>query len=98
MRVWLSCFLVLFAIAELYQWMQQLMLPLPIHILGGAFLAIASNYNKLTDWPWRDSVAEPPSVMPSVDYSNISQFTPPAQPTRSISFTIRKLEQRDDNE
>ena len=46
MRVWLSCFLVLFALAELYQWAQHLTLPLPIYILGGAFLAIASNTNK----------------------------------------------------
>lgn len=46
MRVWLSCFLVLFALAELYQWAQHLTLPLPIYILGGAFLAIASNANK----------------------------------------------------
>jgi len=46
MRIWLSCFLVLFAIAELYQWAQHLTLPLPIYILGGAFLAIASNSNK----------------------------------------------------
>lgn len=46
MRIWLSCFLVLFAIAELYQWAQHLTLPLPIYILGGAFLAIASNANK----------------------------------------------------
>lgn len=46
MRVLIACFFVLFALAELFEWIQQLSLPMPIYILGGAFLAIASNYNK----------------------------------------------------
>ncbi len=98
MRIWLVCFGVLFAIAELYQWAKQLTLPLPIYILGGAFLAIASNYSKLTNWSGRDEAAEPPPVMPSVDPPNLSQSTPPAQPTRPISFTIRQPQQRDEKE
>ncbi|MGJ5674467.1 MAG: hypothetical protein ACR9NN_12770 [Nostochopsis sp.] len=47
MRVWLVCFVVLFALAQLFDWIKGLQLPLPIYILGGAFLAIASNYDKL---------------------------------------------------
>jgi hypothetical protein len=47
MRIWLACFLVLFAIAELFDWLQQFTFPLPIYILGGAFLAIASNYDRI---------------------------------------------------
>lgn len=47
MRVWFICFVVLFALSRLFDWVQQLSLPLPIYILGGAFLAIASNYEKL---------------------------------------------------
>ncbi len=47
MRVWLACFFVLFALAELFDWLKELSLPLPIYILGGAFLAVASNYNRL---------------------------------------------------
>jgi hypothetical protein len=47
MRVWLVCFVVLFAIAQLFDWVKGLQLPLPIYILGGAFLAVASNYDKL---------------------------------------------------
>ena len=46
MRILIACFFVLFALAELFDWLQQLSLPMPIYILGGAFLAIASNYNK----------------------------------------------------
>jgi hypothetical protein len=44
MKVWIVTFILLFAIAELLEWLQQFSLPLPIYILGGALLAIASNY------------------------------------------------------
>ena len=47
MKVWFICFVVLFALSQLFDWVQQLSLPLPIYILGGAFLAVASNYEKL---------------------------------------------------
>ncbi|GAA6623388.1 hypothetical protein [Scytonema sp. NUACC26] len=47
MRVWLACFLMLFALAELFDWIEKFQLPLPIYILGGTFLAVASNYDKL---------------------------------------------------
>ena len=46
MKVWLSCFFVLFAIAECYQWAQHITIPLPFYILGGAVLAVASNADK----------------------------------------------------
>lgn len=47
MRVWITCFVVLFALAQLFDWVQQFSLPLPICILGGAILAVASNYEKM---------------------------------------------------
>ncbi len=47
MRVWIACFVVLFALAQLFDWVKQFSLPLPVCILGGAFLAVASNYEKL---------------------------------------------------
>lgn len=46
MKVWLSCFFGLFAIAELLQWAQHVTLPLPFYILCGAVLAVASNADK----------------------------------------------------
>jgi hypothetical protein len=46
MRIWIACFFILFAIAELFDWMKQMSLPLPIYILGGLILAIGSNSNK----------------------------------------------------
>lgn len=51
MTVWLICFFLLFAIAEVFSWafdwLGNLSLPLPIHILAGSFLAVASNYDKI---------------------------------------------------
>ncbi len=46
LRAWLFGVLILFVLAEFSIWLKQFMLPLPIYILGGAFLAIASNYER----------------------------------------------------
>lgn len=46
MKSWLIIVAILFAIAEAILWVKNFILPLPVYILGGAFLAIASNYDK----------------------------------------------------
>ncbi|MGK7898438.1 MAG: hypothetical protein AB4372_33690 [Xenococcus sp. (in: cyanobacteria)] len=46
MKSWLVIVAILFVIAEAILWLKNFILPLPIYILGGAFLAIASNYDK----------------------------------------------------
>lgn len=81
MQIWIASFVVLFALAELFQWLKHFSLPLPVFILGGVFLAIASNYEKITGL--------------SADFSLPSEDEPPLpssqpQPARSISFTIRR--------
>lgn len=58
MRVWLASFLLLFALAQLFNWMKQLSLPLPMFIVGGVVLAIASNYDKRSGWPFRNQISE----------------------------------------
>ena len=45
MYVWLVCFVVLFGLAELYPWVQGVVLPFPLMLLAGVGLAIASNLN-----------------------------------------------------
>lgn len=52
MKVWLAAVLLLFVLGELFEWGKQLSLPLPIFILGGLLLAIASNYDKRSGWPF----------------------------------------------
>lgn len=89
MRIWLACFGVLFAIAELYQWAKHLTLPLPVYILGGAFLVLASNYNKRSGLLFRDSTEQAPVIAPSANpptYDNLASQPPP----KSISFTISR--------
>ena len=47
MKAWLTCFFVLFALAKLFLWLKGFIVPMPVYILGGAFLAIASNYGAI---------------------------------------------------
>ena len=58
MRVWFACFFLLFALAKLFDWVQELSLPLPIYILGGAFLAVASNYDKIVGSYFSETLPE----------------------------------------
>lgn len=92
MQVWLACFLVLFGLSELFQWMNQLSLPLPVFILGGAFLAIVSNYDRRAGFPFnllsKASVRDAQPMAPEP-----SQVVNPARssaPQKPISFKIRK--------
>ncbi|MEH1968606.1 MULTISPECIES: hypothetical protein [unclassified Nostoc] len=80
MRVWLACFFVLFALAELFDWLQEFNLPLPIYILGGAFLAVASNYDKIVGSYFDDS-----SIEASLEQTQLDSLTPSTNP---ISFPI----------
>ena len=45
-KAWLISVGILFVLDEFSIWLKQFMLPLPIYVIGGAFLAIASNYEK----------------------------------------------------
>lgn len=96
MRIWLACFGVLFALVELYQWVKHLTLPLPVYVLSGAVLAIASNYSKLSDWQEQDAGTDMPLVVSSRHPDNLSQSTPAAQSPRPISFTIRQKQHSDE--
>jgi hypothetical protein len=43
MQVWIVCCVLFFVTAELYQWLQDVTLPMPIFAIAGALLAVASN-------------------------------------------------------
>jgi hypothetical protein len=105
MKVWVTCFIVLFGVAELLQWLREFSLPLPVFIVGGAFLAIASNYDKLRNLPFHPEHENLESAEPAKETANASpakqttspqsiQNQPPISPTtrmaRSISYTIHK--------
>ncbi|MBD2596552.1 hypothetical protein BCD64_03005 [Nostoc sp. MBR 210] len=86
MRVWIACFVLLFALAELFDWLQEFSLPLPIYILGGAFLAVASNYDKIVGSYFSDTsiAASLETPQPQLDVS-----TPPLA---SISHAVEDVQ------
>lgn len=94
MRIWLACFFVLFALAQLFDWLQNLTLPLPIYILGGSFLAIASNYNKGLGFFFGNSSTELPLASDSSyssDRHNLNQeSTTITQASQFISIADRQ--------
>ncbi len=102
MKFWLTSVLVLFGMVELYQWMKPFTLPLPVFILAGVFLAIASNYGKFSSWPFQQTptpsdgnrVSTPigERLTHSGNRANLHSSTTQSlpQPSRSISFTIRQ--------
>ncbi len=79
MRVWLACFLVLFALAQLFDWIEQLKLPLPIYILGGAFLAVASNYDKLVGTYDGNNIADA-GIETQLEQSQLNSLSNPKVP------------------
>jgi hypothetical protein len=101
MRVWIISFLILFGMVEFYQWMKDFTLPLPAFILGGALLAIASNYGKFTRWSFQEQSASSEAnrlenspgknITNSANSAKLkpSSVMPVSKPNRSISFTIR---------
>jgi hypothetical protein len=99
MRFWFVCFVLLFSFAELFQWLEQFSLPLPIFVLGGVFLAIASNYGKLKYLPFHPEHNDS-QVLGEQPYESMKSAaswaepkasqTANSQPSRSISFTIRR--------
>lgn len=46
MKVWLTLFFLLFALAQFFLWLKNFIIPLPGYIFGGICLAIVSNYEK----------------------------------------------------
>ncbi len=104
MRVWIISCLVLFGMVEIYHWIKHFTLPFPMLILGGALLAIASNYGKHAGWSFQEptqsddnSVKTPTAsgLTNIFNWPNLNQSsaTPVLKPSRSISFTIRRAQE-----
>jgi hypothetical protein len=47
MRIWLVCVVALFGAVQLYDWVQQMTVPLPVYGVAGLLLAVVSNFDKL---------------------------------------------------
>ncbi len=83
MQLWLVCCLVLFAVAEAWPGWGQIDLSLPLVLIGGIGLAIASQ-------SWSGPAAPPPKS-PQVIPPPAPEIAPPGRAGRSsISFEIAK--------
>ncbi|NEP68680.1 MULTISPECIES: hypothetical protein [Moorena] len=110
-RIWIASVLVFFVMVEIYQWVRHVTLPLPVFILAGALLAIASNYGKHPGWIFRQpsfpsdsSDANPSQGSQDQDIANTAKLNATKQslfptlplPQKSISFIInRPFEKKD---
>lgn len=114
MRLWLVCFVLLFGIAQFYQWLTHLTwfaqvdlehfdLPVPVFIMAGVLLAIASNYDKESSFPFSLPTNPASDSGSSADALNASTATPvsvtskprtAAEPEPHLSFTIDKTNHR----
>lgn len=86
----LVCFVIFFACSQVFQWASEMTLPLPFFILGGALLAIASNFDRRAGFPF-NLLNFPISEEPPIEPASIAQSSTPKFP-REVSFTIRKPE------
>ncbi|MBE9013315.1 hypothetical protein IQ250_24260 [Pseudanabaenaceae cyanobacterium LEGE 13415] len=86
----LLCFLVFFALSQFFQWAQEITLPLPFFVLGGALLAIASNFDRRAGFPF-NLINPPAPEAPPVEPPTLTQSPAPKFP-QEVSFTIRKPE------
>ncbi|MEB3337280.1 MAG: hypothetical protein VKJ46_07465 [Leptolyngbyaceae bacterium] len=102
MKVWITSFVILFGLAQLYQLLEPITLPLPVFIVGGVLLAIASNYDKRAGLPFR--LTQPPKPqIPTPQTPNATTlpnhpaptFQPGTPTPRPLSFNIREIREAD---
>lgn len=85
MRVWLVTCLILFGLVEIYQWVKGFILPFPIYILGGAFLAIASNSEKGIGAFFNQSVSQEETL------SQTATLVEPMQVTEQVTPALKEM-------
>jgi hypothetical protein len=87
-KVWLVSCGIFFLAVEVLQWAQEWVVPLPLYIIGGSILAIASNTDKGITTVFQQSQDNPVDVPSPPRKSPL----PPklAQPQRPISFKIKQ--------
>lgn len=101
MKVWITSVLVLYGMVEAYQWLKHFTLPLPVFILGGAILAIASNYGKYSGWSFQpqaqaDTNSEKIPPIEATQTANWTNLNSSAKPLpKPVSFIIRPATQKE---
>lgn len=65
MQLWIVTVVILFALSQLWDWLNHMEFSLPVLALAGLGLAIASNYDKRRSfplWPTTSSIDHPPAT------------------------------------
>lgn len=52
MQLWIATVIILFALSQFWEWLNKTEFSLPVLALGGLCLAIASNYDKRSSFPF----------------------------------------------
>jgi hypothetical protein len=65
MKVWLVSVFILFALVQLVLWLKNFFVPLPLYILGGTCLALASSYDKSWGNFWTQNINHKSVLPPS---------------------------------
>jgi hypothetical protein len=65
-QAWITIVVILFVSVEAFQWIKGFILPLPIYVFAGAFLAIASNYDRGIGALFRQTTKVEKSLSPTV--------------------------------
>ena len=92
MKAWLVSVGILFVLVEAFSWVKNFILPLPIYILAGAFIAIASNHNRGITALFRqktiestDAIIQTASLIEerkALQHNDLSQTSLPLKPTK----------------
>ena len=89
-QAWLFGVGILFVLAELGIWLKQFILPLPIYILAGAFLAIASNYERGIIALFRSDVVDAEIVTAQDLRTRVMNLSQPQKITASQNKEVLK--------
>jgi len=83
MRLWISCFVLVLVLAQIVQQLKALSVPLPVFMVAGGLLAVASNFEQVRQWTQKaihkpeTSVAESPEAMDAIDVTSYEVIDPP---------------------
>lgn len=75
MQIWTVCFILFFVLTQVYQVVQNLSLPMPVMIMGGVLLAIASNVRP-TSKPAHSAAVQPRQTLDAETPTQTPKQTP----------------------
>ncbi|MDJ1176967.1 hypothetical protein [Roseofilum capinflatum] len=84
MRLWISCFVLVLVLAQIFQQLKALSVPLPVFLVAGGLLAVASNFEQVRQWTQKSirkpetTPAEPPDVIDAIDVTSYEVMDDPS--------------------